>query len=596
MPSKKALAAVSLVLWTVVQVTSSSPVTGDGSPAVAPPVQSDPHDSQETEALQLLEGDILASPQLVHELYNTEGESKNEDLSLDRLSRAVFSSNELIWSEGVIPYIVNACIDAQLRASILFAMGRWENSTCLKFVKRSGQEDYVEFTCSSKAALCSSYVGRVGGRQTIQLGRDCDDRVLHEIGHTVGLWHEHSRPDRDCFVEIIRDNVDSSHDYDFPKLRRFDAQYTTTYDYGSVMHYRMDEFGNETSPGYRLQTMRVKNTKQYDSQGRPTIGKMTRLSANDILQTNRLYQWGVGVASLLKVHVKSGSISGNGTPTDFSSTADPYVRIRAYDNKGNGVTKVTRTVINTLSPTWNQWLEFGKGLWMYMDVEVLEDDSGVDYSMTSLQTFPVEEGKHKDLKHYELSLETCRLSSYVDFDYHAILLSADVICTPNPCLNGGSCSYIRQTLDFNCACAQSWAGKKCQYRRGRLQVYALRGYNMPDKDCCNNNYGYLTRYSDPYMQVNAISHSGNNETKKSSIVSDNQSPTWSTWLDFGFDTWYNFTVSVWDYDSATSSDILTIPTSVTPVYGSYVTNQKTCASTTSCGSSYAYFYYRFQAT
>ena len=595
--SKKALIAVSaLVLWTVVQVTSSSPVTGDGSPAVAPPVQSDPHDSQETEALQLLEGDILASsPQLAHELYDTEGERKNEDLSLDRSSRAVFSSNELIWSEGVIPYVVNDCIDAQLRASILFAMGRWENSTCLKFVERSGQEDYVEFTCSSKAALCSSYVGRVGGRQTIQLGLDCEDRVLHEIGHTVGLWHEHSRPDRDCFVEIIRENIDSSHEYDFPKLRRFDAQYTTTYDYGSVMHYRMDEFGNETSPGYRLQTMRVKNTKQYDSQGRPTIGKMTRLSANDILQTNRLYQWGVGVASLLKVHVKSGSISGNGTPTDFSSAADPYVRIRAYDNKGNGVTKVTKTAVNTLSPTWNQWLEFGKGLWMYMDVEVLEDDSGVDYSMTSLQTFPVEEGKHKDLKHYELSLETCRVSSYVDFDYHAIPLSV-VLCTPNPCLNGGSCSFNQRTLEFNCTCAQSWAGEKCQYRLGRLQVYASRGYNLPDRDGGSRySSGYLSRYSDPYMQVDASSHSGNITTLKTSIKLDDGSPYWSTWLDFGFGTWYNFTVTVWDYDTATSSEALTIPTTVTPVYGSYITNLQTC-STSGCGSGYANFYYKFLAS
>ena len=584
MPSKKALAAVSLVLWTVVQVTSSSPVTGDGSPAVAPPVQSDPHDSQETEALQLLEGDILASPQLVHELYGD-----------TRFSRASVSSLDQIWTGGVIPYVIHACIDKQLGVVIRNAMKQWESSTCLKFVQRNGQEDYVEFTCSSQP-ICTSYVGRVGGRQTIQLGRDCEDRVLHEIGHTVGFWHEQSRPDRDCFVEIIRDNVDSSHDYDFPKLRRFDAQYTTTYDYGSVMHYRMDEFGNETSPGYRLQTMRVKNTKEYNSQGRPVIGNRARLSDLDLLRTNRLYNCpvrGAGFASQLRVYMKNGLLTSVGTPTDFSSSADPYVRIRAYDSRGVGVTRVTSTAVNTLTPTWNQWLDFGSRFWLYMDVQVFEDDSGQDQSMTSVQTFMIKKGKHSGLKHFEVSYETCATYSHVMFDYQATPI---VACTPNPCLNGGTCSFnpLGTTTFYRCSCILGWEGEKCQYKRGRLQVYAYRGYGMSDQDSSYAS-GYLGRLSDPYMEVTAISHSGNNETKKTSVDIDDSSPYWNAWLDFGFDAWSNFTVTVWDYDTATSSDILTIPTTVIPVYGSYVTNLKTCGTTTSCSSSYAYFYYKFQA-
>ena len=568
----KNIVTVVALVFLVSQCTNSFPVTG---------TESSKSNAVSSEGTATIEGDILVLPR-----------------PNGRLSRAVYSSHELIWTGGVIPYVVNDCIDTQLRASILFAMGRWENSTCLKFVERSGQEDYVEFTCSSKAALCSSYVGRVGGRQTIQLGLDCEDRILHVIGHTVGLWHEHSRPDRDCYIEIIRGNIDSSGDYDFPKLRRFDAKYPTTYDYGSVMHYRMDEFGNETSPGYRLQTMRVKDTKEYDSQGRPAIGKMIRLSAKDILQTNRLYECGVGVASLLKIHVKSGSISGNGTPTDFSSAADPYVRIRAYDNKGNGVTKVTKTILNTLSPTWNQWLDFGKGEWMYMDVEVLEDDSGVDYSMTSLQTFPVEKGKHKDLKHYEMSLETCGISSFVDFDYEATSLY-DLHCTPNPCLNNGTCSVDQNTLSrFNCTCATSWVGETCQYRSGRLQVYAKNGYNLPDQDSnpyrYYSNSGYDYGSSDPYLKVTAYSQSGS-QTKTSSIRTDTGSPTWNTWLDFGFGTWSNFTVTVWDYDSSGADDALTSLKTVIPVYGSYVTNLQVCI-TSGCSSSYANFYYKFQAS
>ena len=232
--SKKALVAISLVLW-LPQMTTA---TGDGnlSMEILGEIQSDP-DPQEMP--MLLEGDILASPQLVQELYGSGRSSR----------AATVSSYEQIWTGGVIPYVIHSCVDPQLSVKIKTAMKQWESGTCLKFVERNGQEDYVEFTCSSKAALCSSYVGRVGGRQTIQLGSDCEDKVLHEIGHTIGFWHEHSRADRDCFVEILRNNIEPSKYGEFPKLRQSIAQYSTKYDYGSVMHYRMDEFGNETSPG-----------------------------------------------------------------------------------------------------------------------------------------------------------------------------------------------------------------------------------------------------------------------------------------------------------------------------------------------------------
>lgn len=57
---------------------------------------------------------------------------------------------------------------------------------------------------------CCSYVGRRGGGpQAISIGKNCDKFgiVVHELGHVIGFWHEHTRPDRDDHVSIIRDNI-----------------------------------------------------------------------------------------------------------------------------------------------------------------------------------------------------------------------------------------------------------------------------------------------------------------------------------------------------------------------------------------------------
>lgn len=57
---------------------------------------------------------------------------------------------------------------------------------------------------------CCSYVGRRGGGpQAISIGKNCDKFgiVVHELGHVIGFWHEHTRPDRDEHVSIVRDNI-----------------------------------------------------------------------------------------------------------------------------------------------------------------------------------------------------------------------------------------------------------------------------------------------------------------------------------------------------------------------------------------------------
>lgn len=60
---------------------------------------------------------------------------------------------------------------------------------------------------------CSSRVGRIGGRQEISVGTSngsvtCGHgEIVHQIGHAVGFFHEHTRPDRDEYVTVHWNNI-----------------------------------------------------------------------------------------------------------------------------------------------------------------------------------------------------------------------------------------------------------------------------------------------------------------------------------------------------------------------------------------------------
>jgi len=57
---------------------------------------------------------------------------------------------------------------------------------------------------------CCSFVGKRGsGPQAISIGKNCDKFgiVVHELGHVIGFWHEHTRPDRGDYVHILYEHI-----------------------------------------------------------------------------------------------------------------------------------------------------------------------------------------------------------------------------------------------------------------------------------------------------------------------------------------------------------------------------------------------------
>jgi hypothetical protein len=76
------------------------------------------------------------------------------------------------------------------------------------------------------------------GRQAMSICHGCDgyDHLLHEMGHVMGLKHEHQRPDRDNAIDVFHAyyQIDSEPSF----RRRFDGEtFGFAYDHRSIMHY-----------------------------------------------------------------------------------------------------------------------------------------------------------------------------------------------------------------------------------------------------------------------------------------------------------------------------------------------------------------------
>lgn len=107
------------------------------------------------------------------------------------------------WTNNTIYYSFNSNITAYFKEEILAGIQSWREQSKINFVQRTNQSDYVEFILGEDGSY--SNVGRIGGRQYIHLDSRWATRgtVMHELGHAVGLIHEHQ-----CF--IYHDNPNSN--------------------------------------------------------------------------------------------------------------------------------------------------------------------------------------------------------------------------------------------------------------------------------------------------------------------------------------------------------------------------------------------------
>ena len=145
------------------------------------------------------------------------------------------------WPNGVVPYSLDGFSTREL-GNIREAMDMYMNGTCVSFRQRQPYDRaYVQIT-KVDSDECSSNVGMVTARGTVGVSRtvlssNCSNigSILHELGHILGRYHEHSRLDRDTYVEILYQNIYAYAISNF--FIYFDTYTPIAYDYNSIMHY-----------------------------------------------------------------------------------------------------------------------------------------------------------------------------------------------------------------------------------------------------------------------------------------------------------------------------------------------------------------------
>lgn len=120
-------------------------------------------------------------------------------------------------------------------AVIQNAINQFHKNTCIKFVARRSQADYI--VIENAQTGCWSSVGRLGGEQKINLqSPGCVTKsgtVVHEFLHALGFLHEQNREERDKFVSIIDKNIRSGYEINFRKASPGQTTgFGVEYDYG----------------------------------------------------------------------------------------------------------------------------------------------------------------------------------------------------------------------------------------------------------------------------------------------------------------------------------------------------------------------------
>ncbi|CAH1772988.1 unnamed protein product [Owenia fusiformis] len=235
---------------------------------------------EEKNVNKFFESDIILSPDQASVLM--------DDLTSISRKKRKLTADTRKWWHLPIPFAFDGRHDEHEKQEIRLAIDHWESQTCIKFVEynynlRSTKDFPRKILLFTKESGCWSYVGFMNqNMQRISIGPGCmgTGTIAHEIGHSIGFWHEQSRPDREDYITIHYDNIKDGKAYNFQ--RRTWKEITdleVPYDIGSDLHYGSKYFSSNER--YTIETK--------DPLMQNVLGQRQELSFYDVKLANNAY-------------------------------------------------------------------------------------------------------------------------------------------------------------------------------------------------------------------------------------------------------------------------------------------------------------------
>ncbi|CAH2326743.1 embryonic -like isoform X1 [Pelobates cultripes] len=239
--------------------------------------------------------------------------------------RSAINCASCLWPKSangtvIVPYNLSSSYNTQQVTLFNSSMQEFHTLTCIRFVPQTTEKDFLNIVATGD---CSSFIGKVGGGQVVNLAASgCMSKgtIQHELEHNLGFYHEHSRSDRDDYITIMTEYISPDQITNFNKIQTNNLG--LEYDYGSVMHYPRYAFSNSSG----------NNTIVPKPDPSVPIGQRYGLSPLDVSKINRLYQCDV-CATLL--NTIKGTLTSANYPSAYPQNSRCVWLIRIQSGKNS---------------------------------------------------------------------------------------------------------------------------------------------------------------------------------------------------------------------------------------------------------------------
>ncbi|SIQ18345.1 Astacin (Peptidase family M12A) [Chryseobacterium sp. RU37D] len=243
----------------------------------------------------------------IKKLYNqlanhTTGKAKIESKGSRRIATVgVTIPGTRLWSNNTVNVSVSPDFSNEQKNNILTAIDIWHTNTSLNFNIVDVNDGTVQkVNIIPTASGCRSTTGMPSIHDgTIQLSPTCDiQSIIHEIGHTVGLIHEHQRPLRDTYLKNVLNEQDlsviaSAFSESLANSIRYNLEIEEViddldpFDMHSVMLYGSWPRNNQELSDY----LKYQYQKPFytDANGQEVVRPTYGLTPNDIKKVHRIY-------------------------------------------------------------------------------------------------------------------------------------------------------------------------------------------------------------------------------------------------------------------------------------------------------------------